>query len=132
MVVTCRICGQLENLAEPLIEGTCGACLRQESETKPAAKVAFVDVARGARRSNGGRWTGGQFIAVAALLFVASSVLALVALAMAGIGLTAIADGNASFVALPLAAVVVGIVSTAAGIGSVVMLCAGIIRLGVG
>ena len=66
------------------------------------------------------------------MLFVASSVLALVALAMAGVGLTAIADGNASFVALPLAAVVVGIASTAAGVASVVMLLAGIIRLGVG
>lgn len=63
------------------------------------------------------------------MLFVASSVLAL---AMAGIGLTAIAEGDGSFVALPLAAVAVGILSTAAGIGAVVMLLAGIIRLGVG
>jgi hypothetical protein len=131
MPINCRVCGKPENLAEPFVKGTCTGCLRQEAETKPAKKVTFVDVA-GARRSRDGRWTGGQFIAVAALLFVASSVLAIVALAMAGIGLSAVADGNASFVALPVAAVVVGIVSTAAGVASVVMLLAGIIRLGVG
>jgi hypothetical protein len=128
MPINCRVCGQPEDLAEPFIDGTCAECLRQE----PAKKVTFVAAAGGPRRSRDGRWSGGQFIAVAALLFVASSVLAIVALAMAGIGLTAVADGNASFVALPLAAVVVGIVSTAAGLGSVVMLLAGIIRLGVG
>jgi hypothetical protein len=51
---------------------------------------------------------------------------------MDGIGLTAVAEGNASFVALPMAAVVVGMVATVAGIASTVMLLAGIIRLGVG
>ena len=132
MPIKCRVCSQPENLAEPLIEGTCAECLRQEAETKPAKKVTFVAATGGPRRSKDGRWTGGQVIAVAALLFVASSVLAIVALAMAGVGLSAIADGNASFVALPLAAVVVGIASTAAGVASVVMLLAGIIRLGVG
>jgi hypothetical protein len=126
------MCGQLENLAEPFLDGACAECLRQEAETKPARKVTFVAAAGGPRRSRDGRWTGGQFFAVAALLFVASSVLTIVALAMDGIGLTAVAEGNASFVALPMAAVVVGMVATVAGIASTVMLLAGIIRLGVG
>ena len=94
--------------------------------------MAFVDVGRSPGRSNGGRWTGGQFLAVAGFLCVASTVLGLVALAMAGVGLTAIGNGDASFVGLPIAAVVVGGVSSIAGTASVVMFCAGIIRLGVG
>ena len=63
---------------------------------------------------------------------MASSVLAIVALAMAAVGLTAIAGDNASFVTLLVTAVVVGIASTAASVASVVMLLAGILRFGVG
>ena len=76
--------------------------------------------------------TPDQRSVVAGLLFVASRALALVALAMAGVGLIAVADSNAPFVPMSLAEVVVCIASTAAGTASVVMLCAGIIRLGVG
>ena len=128
MPLKCRSCGQPEDLAEPLIDGSCAACLRRDAETKPAEKVTFVAVV-GRQRSNG-RWSGGLFLTVAALLGMQSIVLGIAALASAGVGFNAIANGDASYAALPLVGVVLGIGSVITGLAAFVMLWPGSFGLG--